>query len=171
MRKTRGRASRVRSRVASRVAATASLALAVAAARRAPFEHLARLDDGGPRPRWVLIAGNPRGTDDDGRWSGLIQDVTARQRLAASEREAARLRMSGLLGAAGGVAFWGYVGLPATNAFMQFLFGGPRIYPSINAAHLGEALLLILAFALVSTLYPARLAARISPREAMASDG
>jgi ABC-type lipoprotein release transport system permease subunit len=77
----------------------------------------------------------------------------------------------GLLGAAGGVAFWGYVGLPATNAFMQFLFGGPRLYPSINAAHLGEALLLILAFALVSTLYPARLAARISPREAMASDG
>lgn len=77
----------------------------------------------------------------------------------------------GLVAAAGGIAFWGIVGLPAGNAFMQFLFGGPRLFPSINALHLVEALFLILGFALVSTLYPARLAARVSPREAMASDG
>jgi ABC-type lipoprotein release transport system permease subunit len=74
--------------------------------------------------------------------------------------------------AATGVTITGRVGLSSFgNAFLQFLFGGPRLYPWVQASQLYWALGLILAFALVSTLYPAVLASRVSPREAMASDG
>lgn len=82
--------------------------------------------------------------------------------------------VSGGLGAAcaaGAVVLWGRVGLPAPNAFMQFLFGGPRLHPWFESAHLVSALVIILLFALISTLYPAALASRVSPRAAMASDG
>ena len=76
-------------------------ALGVAAARRASFEHLVRLDDRGPHARWLRFAGSPRGPGEDSRWSGLIQDITAQQRLVSAEREAAQRRMSSLLGLAG----------------------------------------------------------------------
>lgn len=77
----------------------------------------------------------------------------------------------GALCAAGGIAFWHSTGLPAQNAFMTFLFSGPRLYPTITFSHLVAAVLLILFFALISTLYPAVLAARILPRVAMAEEG
>jgi ABC-type antimicrobial peptide transport system permease subunit len=77
----------------------------------------------------------------------------------------------GALCAAGGILLWGKVGLPAQNAFMTFLFSGPRLYPTVTLTHLFAAVLLILFFALISTLYPAALAARILPRVAMAEEG
>ena len=77
----------------------------------------------------------------------------------------------GALAAAGGILLWGHYGLPAQNAFMTFLFSGPRLYPSVSVSHLAAAVLLILFFALISTLYPAVLAARILPRVAMAEEG
>ncbi|MCK6573740.1 FtsX-like permease family protein [Myxococcota bacterium] len=77
----------------------------------------------------------------------------------------------GALCAAGGILLWGKVGLPAQNAFMTFLFSGPRLYPTVTLSHLLAAVLLILFFALISTLYPAALAARILPRVAMSEEG
>jgi len=62
------------------------------------------------------------------------------------------------------------VGIPAFDDVFFFLFGGPRLYPEWNAGHVGIGLLAIAGIALASTLYPARLAARISPREAMQGD-
>jgi ABC-type lipoprotein release transport system permease subunit len=77
----------------------------------------------------------------------------------------------GALCAAGGILLWGKIGLPAQNAFMTFLFSGPRLYPTITFSHLFAAVMLIMFFALISTLYPAVLAARILPRVAMAEEG
>lgn len=77
------------------------IALGVAASRRESFEHRVRLGDGGPQTRWLRIAANPRGPREDDRFSGLMEDITTQQRLAMAEREAARLRMSSLLGLAG----------------------------------------------------------------------
>ncbi|MBM4269697.1 MAG: PAS domain S-box protein [Deltaproteobacteria bacterium] len=77
------------------------IALGVAASRRESFEHRVRLGDGGPQTRWLRIAANPRGPREDDRFSGLMEDISAQQQVATAEREAARLRMSSLLGLAG----------------------------------------------------------------------
>jgi two-component sensor histidine kinase/transcriptional regulator with GAF, ATPase, and Fis domain len=67
-------------------------ALAHAAAGGEPFEQRVRLDERQLEPRWLLVAGRPRQNDASGgtRWSGIIQDVTAREVLAASRRALAR---------------------------------------------------------------------------------
>jgi len=81
--------------------------------------------------------------------------------------------IAGLLGAliAVGLLQWANaVGIPAFNDVFSFLFGGPRLYPEWDAIHVGIGLLTIAFVALVSTLYPARLASRIAPREAMQGD-
>jgi ABC-type lipoprotein release transport system permease subunit len=62
------------------------------------------------------------------------------------------------------------VGIPAFDDVFFFLFGGPRLYPEWSLSHVGIGLLAVACIALTSTLYPARLAARISPREAMQGD-
>jgi PAS domain S-box-containing protein len=117
-------------------------ALAVAAASETPFEHLVRIDDGGPRPRWLQIAAKP----DDGRmagvcrWSGLIQDVTARQQLAATEREVASLRMSALLGAVDDAI----VGSDASGRITHWNHGAERMLGYSASAAIGERLELII---------------------------
>ena len=80
---------------------TFQAALVLAAERRESFEHRVRLCDDGEGARWLRIAGNLRGPREEGRWSGIIEDITAQQQVAAAEREATRLRMSSLLGLAG----------------------------------------------------------------------
>lgn len=82
--------------------------------------------------------------------------------------------LAGAVGAgfgAAGIAFWSRFGLPAQNAFMTFMFSGPRLYPTVQVGHLAAALLAIVFFALIATLYPARLASRILPRVAMSEEG
>ena len=71
-----------------------------------------------------------------------------------------------LLGA-GAVKALGAVGIPAPSDVLIFLFGGPRLYPTVGAGHLVGALFVILLVALGSTLYPAWLAIRVQPIEAM----
>ncbi|HEY0840180.1 MAG TPA: FtsX-like permease family protein [Vulgatibacter sp.] len=64
--------------------------------------------------------------------------------------------------------FLGKVGLPASSSdFLIFLFGGPALYPTVGAAQIVFGLVAILAVGLVSTFYPARIAARIAPVVAM----
>ncbi len=80
-----------------------------------------------------------------------------------------------LAGAVGGglgvglVAWMGSAGIPASNEVLVFLFGGPRLYPSVGWENVGLAVGIILGVSLVSTLYPAVLAARIQPVVAMQS--
>jgi hypothetical protein len=152
--------------------------------------HARRSRDGGPHGalghRRDHAAGGPGhhqqldGHRHDGAREGDRHDAGGR-RAAQLHRGAlrgrdhrARVPLAGGVGAlcaAGGILLWGKVGLPAQNAFMTFLFSGPRLYPTVTLSHLLAAVLLILFFALISTLYPAALAARILPRVAMSEEG
>lgn len=59
------------------------------------------------------------------------------------------------------------VGLPAANDVLVFLFAGPRLYPELQLVHVLVSAVLVGIVALISTLYPAWLAMRVTPLEAM----
>lgn len=76
----------------------------------------------------------------------------------------------GGLGALIAVAVVGWmhnVGLPAANDVLVFLFAGPRLYPELQWLHVLVSAVLVGIVALISTLYPAWLAMRVTPLEAM----
>ncbi len=58
-------------------------------------------------------------------------------------------------------------GIPAVADFFVFLFAGPRLHPQLQPQHLAFAMGVIALVALLSTWYPAWIATRITPREAM----
>ena len=68
------------------------------------------------------------------------------------------------------VSYLGAVGIPATHDMLVFLFGGPRLYPTLEAMHIVGAVGLVLAVTTISSLYPAWLAARVPPVVAMAEE-
>jgi ABC-type antimicrobial peptide transport system permease subunit len=61
-------------------------------------------------------------------------------------------------------------GIPATTDVLTFFFSGPRLYPSVGGQNLAFALVIVLVVSVVSSLYPAWIATRVSPREAMQSE-
>jgi len=62
----------------------------------------------------------------------------------------------------------GKTGIPASsNDFLIFLFGGPALHPTVSVGNVLFGLAAILVVSVVSTLYPARIAARIAPVVAM----
>ena len=76
----------------------------------------------------------------------------------------------GTLGAAlgAGIVWWlNIVGIPAFEDALVMLFAGPRLHPTLGLSHLVVALVSVVIVAIVSTLYPARLATRVSPVVAM----
>lgn len=81
--------------------------------------------------------------------------------------------VAGAIGAALGalvVRWLGAVGIPAGSDILVFLFGGPRLHPAVSPVHLVGALFLIFVVSLFSTLYPAWIATRVQPIEAMRSE-
>lgn len=79
----------------------------------------------------------------------------------------------GGLGMAGGTAVVAAIaakGIPAPNDVMYFFFSGPRLVPAVSGGPLVIALVLILFVTIVSTLFPALLATRISPLRAMQAE-
>lgn len=74
---------------------------------------------------------------------------------------------AGALVGAGLVTWLGQVGIPASNDALVVLFAGPRLYPQVALWHLGAAVVVILVVSLGSTLYPAWVATRVQPVEAM----
>ena len=76
----------------------------------------------------------------------------------------------GALLGSGLVGWMGHVGIPAGNEFLYFFFSGPRLYPSVSAGSLVGAFFVVLVVTCVSALYPALMATRISPIQAMASE-
>lgn len=76
----------------------------------------------------------------------------------------------GLLGAivgAGIVLGLGSAGLPAGSEMMQFFFAGKYLYPFLLPAHIVIALVIMFVVSAISTAYPAWVATRITPLEAM----
>jgi ABC-type lipoprotein release transport system permease subunit len=61
----------------------------------------------------------------------------------------------------------GHVGIPAVNDLTVFLFAGPRLYPYLSPLHVVITLVMVTLVTVASTLYPALLAMRVTPLEAM----
>ncbi|MDD9969571.1 MAG: FtsX-like permease family protein [Myxococcales bacterium] len=79
----------------------------------------------------------------------------------------------GLLGAllgAGVIGVLGVTGWPAFNDVMTFFFSGRRLYPTLGGVHVALALTIVLIVSVLSCLYPAWIALRVSPRQAMQSE-
>jgi ABC-type lipoprotein release transport system permease subunit len=64
----------------------------------------------------------------------------------------------------------GRVGIPAVSDVMTFFFSGPRLYPTVGARELLFAMTSVLIVSVISGIYPAWLAMRVSPREAMGAE-
>ncbi|MEZ4465909.1 MAG: FtsX-like permease family protein [bacterium] len=74
--------------------------------------------------------------------------------------------------AGGALVLWiQHVGLPATDEFTTFLYSGPDLRPTLTAFHLLGAVGNVAFVGFLATLYPAAVAARIPPVEAMATRG
>jgi ABC-type lipoprotein release transport system permease subunit len=79
----------------------------------------------------------------------------------------------GALGAligAGIVLFLGKAGIPAPSDVWTFFFSGPALYPTLGTASLVAALVIVLIVSVLSSLYPAWLAMRVTPRQAMGTE-
>lgn len=61
-------------------------------------------------------------------------------------------------------------GIPAPNDVAYFFFSGPKLLPELNSGNLVVALVIILLVTLLSTLFPAVIATRVSPLRAMQAD-
>ena len=73
-------------------------------------------------------------------------------------------------GLAVGLLTWlGDVGIPALNDIMVFIFSGSRLFPEVELHHAITGFVIILIVSLFATIFPARLATRIQPIEAMQS--
>lgn len=74
---------------------------------------------------------------------------------------------AGALVAAGVVTWLHSVGIPAGNDILVFLFGGPKLYPTVSLMNLTLGLVATVVVSVAATLYPARLATGIQPVVAM----
>ncbi|MBX5483698.1 MAG: FtsX-like permease family protein [Myxococcaceae bacterium] len=77
---------------------------------------------------------------------------------------------TGLALGAGLVALVGHSGIPAVSRQLYFFFGGPRWFPEVSVTNMVIAYGIVLVVSILSTLYPAMIATRVSPVVAMASD-
>jgi hypothetical protein len=68
------------------------------------------------------------------------------------------------------VAIIGKVGIPAGSDVQVFFFGGPRLHPFLSTGNVISAIVIVLFASALSSLYPAWLAMRVSPRQAMQED-
>jgi ABC-type lipoprotein release transport system permease subunit len=82
-----------------------------------------------------------------------------------------------LFGLAGAILGGGVVaairaagGIPATTDLLYFVFAGPALMPRMGALALGLSVAIVLTVSILSALYPAVIAMKVSPVEAMATD-
>jgi ABC-type lipoprotein release transport system permease subunit len=68
------------------------------------------------------------------------------------------------------VKWMGHVGIPAGNEFLYFFFSGPRLYVTLGAGSIIGAFIIIFLVTAVSALYPAIIATRVQPVQAMSSE-
>mgnify|MGYP001362603217 CR=1 FL=1 len=67
------------------------------------------------------------------------------------------------------MSWFNHQGIPAINEMMMFMFSGPRLFPDYSAHHIGAGVSIILVVSLLATIWPARVATRVPPIEAMRS--
>jgi len=68
------------------------------------------------------------------------------------------------------VTLVGKVGIPATSDIWFFFFSGPRLHPFIGTTNVIAAFIIVMLVSAFSSFYPAWLAMRVTPRQAMQED-
>ncbi len=68
------------------------------------------------------------------------------------------------------VSVIGKVGIPAKSDVQFFFFSGPRLYPFIGTSNIVAAFIVVLLVSAFSSFYPAWIAMRVTPRQAMQED-
>jgi ABC-type antimicrobial peptide transport system permease subunit len=68
------------------------------------------------------------------------------------------------------VRWMGVRGIPAGNEFLYFFFSGPRLHVTLGLGSLVGAFIIIFVVTAISALYPAIIATRVSPVQAMAAE-
>ena len=68
------------------------------------------------------------------------------------------------------VAFVGKVGIPARSDIWFFFFSGPRLHPFLGTTNLIVAFIAVMLVSAFSSFYPAWLAMRVTPRQAMSEE-
>lgn len=107
---------------------------------------------------------------------GTMRAIGAQRKLVLSMFMLETMMLGSLAGVVGaglgaGLTAWlGVVGLAAPNRQLIFLFGGPRLFPDFGPSNLVAGLVVIVLVSLISTLYPAFIATRISPVAAMRTE-
>ena len=64
----------------------------------------------------------------------------------------------------------GKIGIPAKSDIWFFFFSGPRLYPFIGTSNVIAAFVIVLLVSAFSSFYPAWIAMRVTPRQAMAEE-
>ena len=68
------------------------------------------------------------------------------------------------------VKWMGRVGIPSGNDFLYFFFSGPRLYVGLGIGSVIGAFVIICVVTAISALYPAIIATRVSPIQAMQTE-
>jgi ABC-type lipoprotein release transport system permease subunit len=68
------------------------------------------------------------------------------------------------------VSVVGKIGIPAKSDIWFFFFSGPRLYPFIGTSNVVAAFIIVLLVSAFSSFYPAWIAMRVTPRQAMAEE-
>jgi len=68
------------------------------------------------------------------------------------------------------VSVIGKIGIPAKSDVWFFFFSGPRLHPFLATANVIAAFMIVLVVSAFSSFYPAWLAMRVTPRQAMAEE-
>ena len=68
------------------------------------------------------------------------------------------------------VSIVGKIGIPAKSDIWFFFFSGPRLHPFIGTSNIIAAFIIVLLVSAFSSFYPAWIAMRVTPRQAMAEE-
>lgn len=75
--------------------------------------------------------------------------------------------VAGVLAGGAAVLWYAAHGIPMNTMTLAWMAGGDVLYPRLEAASVGHAVLLIVGLSTLAAVYPARQAARLLPREAL----
>jgi ABC-type lipoprotein release transport system permease subunit len=107
---------------------------------------------------------------------GMLRAIGAQRRFILSMLIVEAVVVGVLFGALGSgvgailLSVLGKRGIPASADALTFFFSGPRLYPVVGVGSMVFALGIVVFVSIVSSIYPAWIATRVSPREAMQSE-
>ena len=108
---------------------------------------------------------------------GTMRAIGAQRRFVVAMLLVEIIAVSVVFGVAGAALGGGVVaiiraagGIPATTDLLFFLFSGPALLPHLGGSSVAASLIMVLAVAIASALYPAWIAMRVTPVEAMSTE-